>query len=168
MGYAALIASIAIHAVLFYFLRVGDGGDGGEAGKQQQKVKITILDKPSNVDNKSKDKPLPETKSKVAVKKKKKKVKPEQKVVDHKCDDSFYVGIGVQHEQNGSCRITHVGKGYPADRAGMQVGDLAMRGPDGDCPGRGPLGTMITVKVMRGTQVLTFTMVREKICTKDM
>ncbi len=168
MGYAAVIASIAIHAVLFYFLKAGGDGEGGSGTKQQEKVKITILDKPSNVENKVKDKPLPENKSKIVVKKKKKKrVPPEQKVVDHKCEE-FYVGIGVQHDYSGSCKITYVGKGYPADRAGMQVGDLAMRGPDGDCPGRGPLGTMLTIKVMRGTQALTFTMVREKICTKDM
>jgi C-terminal processing protease CtpA/Prc len=155
-----LVFSILIHALLLGTLVLR--GSDGEGGSGQSHIKLNIADKVSE-DNKIKisikETPL-DDKSKVTLKKK--ESKPKQEYIDHKCKD-YYSGIGVQHS-GVSCLITHVGKGYPADRAGVKVGDLTMKTSSGDCPGRGPLGTPVTIKVMRGSQVLTFHMIREKIC----
>lgn len=161
MPIAALILSIALHFGLAVLLKTGGSGDEGGKGKKQAHVKVKLLDKPAPTESKKKKEKVQETKSKVVVPKKK-DLPPEQKMVDHKCDE-WYSGIGIQHKIPG-CTIGHVAKGYPADRAGLQVGDLVIT-TDSDCPGRGPLGTMLTLKIMRGSQVLTKTMIREKICT---
>ena len=164
-----LVLSIFIHASLLFFLPTEDK-DSESSDKSKQKpgsVKINIVDKPTDKEIKAdhKSTPLPENKSKVVVKKKK-KAQEKQAYIDHKCE-KWYSGIGVMNNGDGSCLITYVGKGYPADRAGIKPGDLVLKS-DLECPGRGPLGTHILVKIMRGTQVLTFDLVREKICQKDM
>jgi predicted metalloprotease with PDZ domain len=160
----SFLLSILIHASLLLIIT---SGKNSKAKEKSSSVKISIVDKPTDKEIKSNKTLIPpsENKSKVVVKKKK-KAKQRQQYVDHECEQ-WYSGIGVMNSQDGSCVITHVGKGYPADRAGIVIGDLILN--DGvECPGRGPLGTHITVRVMRGTKVLVFNLVREKICEKDM
>lgn len=161
----ALILSILAHVALLIVLskRGGEGdGDGKASAKKHENIKVSIIDKPSDKEVKQKQIPPPENKSKVVVKKKK-KVPPEQKYVDHKCAD-WYGGVGIQHPSPGSYEVAYVGKGYPADRAGILVGDLVLNGDEL----RGTPGTKVVVHVMRGSRALTFYLVREKICTKDL
>ncbi len=165
MPVLAFIAAIAIHIGLFSLIhKGGSDGDGG-AGKKQEAIKVKILDKPSEIIVKSKL-VLP-TNGNVH-KPKEKEVPPEQKVVEHKCDES-YDGIGIQFDYMSTqmCKIAYVAKGYPADRAGILVGDLLLSDSksDVDCPGRGKAGSMLTIQLIRNGQHLTKTMVREKICT---
>jgi hypothetical protein len=156
MHYALLI-SIIVHAALFHLLVKRNGGDGGDGGSKQPKhVSVKLLDKPAPTESKKRE----ENESKVVLPKKK-ELPPEQRVVEHKCEE-WYEGIGIQHGPN--CVINYIAKGYPAHRAGLRIGDRTEF--DGtDCPGRGPLGSMLTLRVIRDGKVLHFTMVREKICT---
>jgi C-terminal processing protease CtpA/Prc len=162
----ALIASILIHLSLTYFLKLG-GEEGGEGQKKSEPVKIKLLDKPSNTESKTPEKKLPENKSEVVVPKEK-ELPPEQKVVEHKCEE-FYEGIGIQFNNvtPEGCFVSYVGKGYPAHRAGIAPGDMIV--DEGarhqlECPGRGPIGSMLDLEVVRNGQTRKITVVREKIC----
>ena len=163
MQIVALVISIAVHIGLLYML--GSGGGNGKDGDKDGTpgtVKIKLLDKPAPTESKKLEEKVPETKSNIVIPKKK-ELPPEQKVVDHKCE-KWYEGIGVQHGPN--CTIDYIAKGYPADRAGLRIGDRT--GPlteTGDCPGRGPLGSFLNLRVIRDGKVLYFKLVREKICT---
>lgn len=168
-AFAALVASIFIHFSLAYFLKLGggEGGDGDEQGKSEP-VKIRLLDKPSDTESKAPEKKLPENQSKVVVPKEK-ELPPEQKVVEHKCEE-FYEGIGIQFNMvtPEGCFVSYVGKGYPAHRAGIRPGDMIV--DEGaryefECPGRGPIGSMLDLEIVRDGQTRNITLVREKICT---
>ena len=155
--------SLLLHALLFLGAN-GKGGNNGKDGKggNPQAIHVIIVDKPAP--KKVVDKPKPPTKTKSKVVKKRLLPPPELLIVDHKCEE-FYYGVGYQNGGQGGCRVVGVPKGYPADRAGLRVGDLVMNPMGGECPGRGDLGTTLTIVVMRGSQALTLSMVREKICT---
>lgn len=73
------------------------------------------------------------------------------------CED-WYGGIGI----TGWDRVERVYSGYPADRAGIKSGDLIISDFNAI---KGKPGTPVTVTVLRGNDQLTFSMVREKICT---
>ena len=162
-----LTLSMLIHALLLITLSTEDSGDeGGKAKEKQSSVKIMIVDKPVAKEIKTDQKSdlAVVNKSKVMVKKK--KAQKKQVYIDHKCEH-WYSGIGVMQGNDGSCVITFVGKGYPADRAGIVPGDLMIQDETG-CPGRGPLGGELKVKILRGRQLLIINLIREKICEKDM
>ncbi len=74
------------------------------------------------------------------------------------CDD-WYGGIGVQTDYGGI--ITYVGKGYPADRAGIKIGDHMREHFVGV---RGEPGTQVDVTFTRDGVEFTKTFTREKIC----
>jgi len=69
----------------------------------------------------------------------------------------FYGGIGIMGEP----LIMEVYPGYPADRAGIQKGDLIYS--DGHNI-RGEPGTDIMVRIYRDKIETTLTLTREKIC----
>jgi C-terminal processing protease CtpA/Prc len=94
--------------------------------------------------------------SKISLKHKLKKKKAVKKI---NCKDS-YNGIGIT--KSGSCVITRVFKGYPADKAGLLSGDLIISPDCGQI--RGPEGSTIHMKIMRGSHVINLDIVREKIC----
>lgn len=85
--------------------------------------------------------------------------------------DNFFGGIGVTQSisrlPSGELFVfvTEVHLGYPAQRAGIQRGDELVNSAEI----RGEIGTTVEVKVLRRTQYetipLTFTIVRDKICT---
>jgi hypothetical protein len=163
----ALLLSIALHVGLLYLLsQRGGGGEEGGNGRKQQHISVKILDKPSKTETKNEQEKIPEDKGIII--EQKKKLPPEQIVVDHKCEES-YEGIGIQFDYMSTqmCKISHIAKGYPADRAGLKVGDLLLSDAksDVDCPGRGPIGSLLTLQVVRGGKHFEVTLVREKICT---
>jgi predicted metalloprotease with PDZ domain len=156
-----VVVSVLIHATLFFILSLA-GGDGDEKKEEKSSasssIRVNIVDKPSEKKTEPKP-PVPKNKSTIIVQQK----KPlEQEYIDHKCDE-WYGGIGVQYEDMDSGIISHVGKGYPADRAGIIVGDLVVDSEEI----RGKPGTKVTVKIMRGSKLLIFNMIREKICTNE-
>lgn len=77
------------------------------------------------------------------------------------CPDAFG-GIGITFNGIVIMQIHH---GYPAERAGLQSGDFILGDPYAV---KGPIGSPVTVTVMRGTKQLTFQMKRERICADKM
>lgn len=87
-----------------------------------------------------------------------------------------FSGIGISVENyNGQCRVVSPIPGTPADKAGIQSGDIVLRVDSTDVTKltldesvslmRGPEGTSVTVIVQRGAAELSFTMIRAKIMT---
>lgn len=75
------------------------------------------------------------------------------------CEDGFG-GVGMEYDYLQV--ITKVPEGNPAAKAGIQIGDQIVT-PTKYI--RGPVGTEVTVEVMRNDVVhLSFTMKREQIC----
>lgn len=159
----AIFISIILHISLAaaMSLMIGPSGQESEQGSKdrQRSISMRLLDKPHNSDPKKEV--IPEKESGVRIRKE--KLPPEQTVVDHPCEN-FYTGIGIT-TLGDNCRVDTVAVGYPAYRAGIQVGDLIIS-DDLTCPGRGPIGTLLTIKILRGNKALTKTLVREKICTE--
>jgi hypothetical protein len=84
--------------------------------------------------------------------------------VDDNCDGvDAYGGIGIQGDYHlNDYRITAVGKGYPADRAGVKPGDVIVTPASWEI--RGEPGTKITLLLIRQGREMQVTMVRDKIC----
>jgi hypothetical protein len=76
----------------------------------------------------------------------------------------FFGGIGIQQDFM-TLRLEVVYKGYPADKAGLMIGDVVE--PENGEDIRGEIGTSINVKVTRNGDVFYLTLVREKICYDD-
>jgi len=155
-----LLLSVVIHVSIFMALNNGKASNKGhdKGNKSSSKVNVLILDKPSDKEVESKKQPS-KSKSTLIVKK---KIPLKQEYVNHECT-IWYGGIGIQHPNGGSYAVEAVGKGYPAERAGILIGDLIINGEEL----RGEPGTYVTVKILRGTKALSIEVVREKICTKD-
>lgn len=176
----AFALSISLHmAGLYLFLGSQQGGgNGGSKSKGQvadTKVKVNLVGNPkSNKDDiiqknrsdqikivkEKKKKEKEDKKSKVIAKKKVPKPKKKKEI---ECK-YYYEGIGVWAPRNqyGGCEIEKVFAGYPAEEMGLQVGDLVIEPPCDQI--RGPEGTMLHMKIMRGSQVLNLSTKREKIC----
>lgn len=80
---------------------------------------------------------------------------------DKDCGEgSWYGGIGVAHESF-SGELTEIFPGYAADAAGLMVGDIVLNEPGSI---RGDPGTQAFVRVERNGRVLSFIIMRQKIC----
>lgn len=88
-------------------------------------------------------------------------------------EGSFY-GIGVSMENDGGkCKVAYVIKDGPAEKAGIKSGDYITFADGKDVQDmtlsqisgilRGEKGTRVTVTVLRGTQSLTFDLIRAEI-----
>lgn len=87
--------------------------------------------------------------------------KSEAKGDKEACANGFG-GIGISFDIWKRGVITNVYKGYPAERAGIQTGDVII----GDLQAiKGEPGTSVRVRVFRGNAELIFDMTRERICT---
>lgn len=74
--------------------------------------------------------------------------------------EEWYGGIGII--QDFESEITYVAHGYPADKAGIRLGDVIVEQNDEI---RGDPGTKLTLNILRNKKKLVFNLVREKICT---
>ena len=87
------------------------------------------------------------------------------------CPD-FFGGIGITQKYvtnsdftRGHYEVAEVHPGYPAERSGILVGDEIHSNTREI---RGEIGTNVTVLIVRRGELLTFNLVREKICiSKD-
>jgi hypothetical protein len=74
------------------------------------------------------------------------------------CPDT-YEGIGIRRDFSG--RVIEVAKGWPADRAGIQVGDVL------EPWGFEAVNGFMEFEVHRGRQVVKMKLVTERICFRD-
>jgi len=85
-----------------------------------------------------------------------------------------YTGIGIELQMVAEgVLVTNVFKGYGADKAGIQVGDIIIAGGGDSFAGKsaeyctsklqGPAGSKVSVKVKREKQILNFTLERMEI-----
>lgn len=72
---------------------------------------------------------------------------------------TWYGGIGIGSRGD---VLTEVYAGYPAERAGLLVGDVI--NPIGTRDITGTPGTSVTLRVARGKRVFQITIVRGRIC----
>ena len=88
--------------------------------------------------------------------------------------DGEYVGVGMYIEQiNKECQVTSPIPGSPAEKAGIQPGDVILKVNGISVAGlssgevaakiRGPEGTRVSVTIRRATQVLTYQLLRQTI-----
>ncbi len=151
-----ILTSIIVHALLMFMLSKGGAdGDGNGSGKvPQDNITVKIIDKPNDTKIKE-EKPKD---GKLLVKQIKKKIKNKPKEIE--CDDSF-IGIGVEH-QWGSCLVSKVYAGYPAEANGILPGDLIISPPCLQI--RDTKISRIDMVIMRGTQAIHLSFMRGKIC----
>jgi len=88
---------------------------------------------------------------------------------DKKCK-KWYGGIGItvtfrfdEKSSTNLVMVNIVSSGYPADKAGLQKGDIFL----GTQEIRGEPGTTLAVTVRRGNAEFPLTIIREKICTDN-
>ena len=162
--------SLTCHLLLVVFMVTfgstghGSGGNGGEKGgnagggiAQGSDKKGEIIDKPS-VEVKIVDTPPePEKKkSNLFIKKRKEK---RAKVQREDCP-KFFGGVGITwNPQTGQVLTVH--RGYPAEAAGFQVGDVLTGASE---PIEGEVGTPITIYLERDGTPMVADLTRAKIC----
>lgn len=76
------------------------------------------------------------------------------------CGD-FYIGVGVMTGSRGE--LVRVAKGSPADRAGLQLGDIFKPRTNP----RGKIGEEVVIDIERGAEKLTVTVKRDRICESN-
>lgn len=171
----SLIISLLMHlAFLIMILLSGSGGGGGKTGTHGEKGKGTQSSgtKYKGVDAEDvipKEKLVevsivsPPSNPKGAVIHKPKPAMHKKTIKD--CPGKWYGGIGISDSfnlQTGVERVDTVFYGYPADLAGIKVGDLIMSISDREIVGTP--GTYITLHILRGKDILDFTIQRDRIC----
>lgn len=156
--FKAIFFSLVFHSLLFYSMAGKNGGNSNikNQSAENQQTKIKVISKQPEEKIKQKKK-VAQNKGKVKI-----KVKRKEKIAEKKIDcDKYYEGIGVQTDHN-TCVISDVFKGYAAEKAGLQIGDLII---SPSCTQiRGPSGSIIQMKIMRGSNVLNLSILREKVC----
>lgn len=81
--------------------------------------------------------------------------------VDKECPNSWYGGIGIRSSFNGT--IVDVYSGYPADLAGIQVGDIILQ-VSGDGEILGPPGSKFKLLIKRKNTIFEVIVTRGKVC----
>ncbi len=94
---------------------------------------------------------------------KKKKPKPQRKNADTECPGKWYGGIGIQNKSHPlGEEIEKIFSGYPADLAGLQIGDVITSVVGNEITG--PPGTPVHMIIMRNGQFIKLTIIRGKVC----
>lgn len=159
MKYWAL--SILIHLCLVLGLLIHGHKSGPNTGNSKEKPK-GFSGKAGQI--------LPKTiEIEVITKPKTENKGPGDKSKPSKTCKSSYGGIGIM-DNFATGLIELVAPGYPADRAGILVGDKVLKVmSDEGSDIRGTVGTSVTLIILRQSinKVFSVTMIREKICTED-
>lgn len=148
--------SAAIHLILFLFTVITLNNEKNTQKTEEgpfkgNEVKVEIVERPENP---SPDEAL-EDKSEDGI----------SSIINKEKDCiSFFGGVGIQQDFF-TLKIEEVYKNYPADRAGIMVGDIVESQNGEDI--RGKIGAAITVKVTRNGISFYVTLIREKICYED-
>lgn len=158
----SVIVSLLLHAILFLLVSskvAPEASKPPEGAPPQVPESITaeIL-------------PPPETKDADTIQKVEKEGDALPAPPTHLADDckDFFGGVGLMNDIRANVArnrydavVTDVYPGYPAFKAGVQVGDILI---DSDHI-RGEIGSRFTLEVIRNGQTLYFDIIRDKICT---
>lgn len=159
--YISLIISLLLHSLLIIVILNTNDGDSDKKGNPVQDelmgnilpVELANLDTAERLQTQSKSdifKPTPTPPPKDAI-----------KVEECK---KFFGGIGITTSLlTDEISIVHIG--YPADKAGLQPGDIVT--PIGQSDIRGEIGSTLILRVTRGGITFIVTVVREKICVDE-
>lgn len=147
------LISILTHVALIVILFITNGTGSGNFDSTHKGSKLNGIDE----NNKIIPKPSKYTDITRAGDGQGKKSKKNKK--DVKCE-RYYGGIGIQRSYAGDF-ITEVYSGYPADRVGMKVGDQILNHTEVI---RGEVGTTVRIILKTKSGILTYNLVREKIC----
>lgn len=144
----SFIASLTLHSLLFLALMYTQGGGNGEGGTPPPPIMVELTEgeeeeKVQEIVDKSP--PMPD------------------QVPEKDCED-WFGGIGITHGPDGLIFTVHAG--YPAEAAGIKSGDI-LDYVNSDTQIKGPVGTEVKIVVYRDGQVLTFRIIRGKICIGD-
>jgi len=160
--------SLLVHATLLILLAsrfgmdpsAGDkkgGSEGEESDKQglEQSIEVEIVDPPSQ----DHDTQISMIEADDIGK------------TPHASDEckEFYGGIGIHQMyttyEDGTDRVVvfEVHPGYPAHRAGIEPGDALLN--SGEI--RGEIGTPVTVHTLKKGKPVTYSLIRDKICTSQ-
>lgn len=163
--------SVVIHSLLLILLAGGGikgcGGGKGEGQAQEdpsnkkgsKEDKSQIIDKPLEVELRQVPKKSPQDTSATPT---------ETQVPYEKRDcekDNWFGGVGIVivTDTQGTNYAWQVPHGYPADKAGIQIGDVLVNYHEF----RGPPGTTVTMSWLHNHQIVSKMVTREKICTED-
>lgn len=155
------VTSLVLHGLFLFLIGISVSSNGSNKEKKKtnkgKSQPIEIVDRPE--------------KSEGIIAKLKKGKGAKKKTNSDKCKD-YYGGIGVLislfPDEYGYVKILSAHPGYPAARAGLKRGDL-IREVSGKLVTRlkGKAGTKIVLSVIRDNKTFTVSMIREKICTKN-
>lgn len=154
--------------ILFMWLATGmpigcaGGGEGSEAEKQEQAEEaakqkekteqIADKDGPDEVEVTIVNRPVEKSEEQIAWEK-------AQEFIEN-CEP-YFGGIGITHNGQGIVETAH--KYYPAHTAGIRKGDRILN--LGDM--RGPVGSEVTVRIVRDGQEMLFRFKRGRICLEE-
>lgn len=151
-----LIVSLLIHILLLALLVIGGHGKGN--GDTDKKNKGKGEEQSTLVPNG--DKPKDDSSVEVDIIKAIPKNSNAPKAPECTPEKSYGgIGIVLNFFENS---IDECPEYYPAFKAGLRKGDIIL----GQDEIRGEPGTQITISVKRQSEILTFTVTREKICTE--
>lgn len=152
-----ILISILIH-LLFAGLIIG-GGNCKSGGDSDQGAKNKTQTNDGEIqDKKSDDKPVEDKSISIDIIQLPKKDESKDKGVTECKDNFWYGGIGI--EQNANREIIYIAHGYPAEKAGLKLGDIILS----DVEIRGEPGTQVTLDIRRGDEMFNITITRDKVC----
>lgn len=156
--------SLMLHAMLLTMLAPHGCGKGNEqqAGEASEKADPVSTKEFQAKSDKAEEKPEEQVLQVTLIQKPKPKASPAPDAIHDCVGTLWYGGIGIQTDVLHN--VVEVGSGYPAERAGIKVGDRLTQDPSF---ARGTPGTTVTLTLQRGTQVFDVTIVREKVCLKN-
>lgn len=147
----SVVTSIVLHVFLLWIS--SSSKDSPKSDNLPSQINIHVVNKKIDKNISSSD----NQDSKISLK------KVEEATEQHKeakCKDSF-IGIGVEISF-GPCIVSRVYDGYPASKNGIKVGDSIISPPCDEI-----VSTKISkidMVVLRGTNVLNLSFMRDKIC----
>ena len=177
MRYSHLTVSVLLHAAALFLVigikdslldSVGNGNGASDAtsesetgiGTNTDSGSTRIIDKPveiTKVDPKQLNEAMAQQDVAMQMEEIRKKVIQQSEAA--KCEH-WYGGIGIRVDPyNKSISSTH--QDYPASEAGLMAGDVIVSDYDDI---RGEIGSILKISVLREGKLLTFLIVRGKIC----
>lgn len=153
--FSAVVHMLLMGTMILPMFIPGCGGGKGEGNNSPETHYVEILPAPADDTV-----PPPDTSEMEIPDPNPKPSEEPQEAADEDCGENFYGGVGIEHSWDDS-GVRLVVPGYPAAKAGIQVGDKILNSQDL----RGEIGTEVTIIYERNGVVTTVKTKRGKICT---